>query len=737
MTFQNDDGEELEVSGAVQITKQAVSFFSSKIKGDYSVNFSIDNNSVNRAVLGYNGPMMLNQVAFTRQSFTLMRNGNPFMKGYIVIQSDLGDTLSCFFISGNANWFNLLTGLITELDYSGVTNVTSYEYQLNDTNVKALRNVTSGVIFPMVDWCYNLNKGNNSWYVADLKDITNEQFTTYTEWYPCFFLHTLVSEICKQNGLKIGGNILNDSLYKSLVIPPFNGQMKREDVKITTAYGTTQSDLTGSFVLYSNITEGSDPEGLFANAIYTANKSSKVILTMTVTFVDGAGTVPTGQIRLRKNSTTLLTHNVAINGPLGTFVVETSAVSGDTFSIQFRCILVGGGLSTRIDIAANFKIDIPTTITVGDYIRPDRFLPALSCLDIIRFVVNYFGCAATYDEYSKTITANIVEKLDPADAQDWSEYFVSNKSDYVTVAAKNNYMKVVPSQDTELKAYDKSHLIKFGEGNITTANTLKEANDLLSIPFGASEFGISKNGDWLSNIPLVKLADSGNPVIYTSITDDGSGNAVYNFSEEFVFVAGQAVRIVDDTNGDIGIHIVSAFTNGPPDLVEFFGISFSATGTGKLYAQARVYNQVSPRLLVVNPGGTLADVSSVDQEYSLYPSTLTGPSAETSAPAALYTKPATGLNIDTFKGNVAFDNPDIDIYTDPAVRQVYFPRISKMIGNPVIPAVFKLPEAVFQSFDFQSFIYLKTKDLTGYFWVDSIINYQDGQTDVDVNLLML
>ena len=68
MTFRNDEGEVLDFDGDFAITKRAVSFFTSKILGDFSITFQVDNNSVNRKVLGYDGPQMVSQVAFTRQA---------------------------------------------------------------------------------------------------------------------------------------------------------------------------------------------------------------------------------------------------------------------------------------------------------------------------------------------------------------------------------------------------------------------------------------------------------------------------------------------------------------------------------------------------------------------------------------------------------------------------------------------------------------------------------------------
>lgn len=732
MTFVNDEGEVLDFDGFFAITKRAVSFFKSSIQGDFSVNFSVANNSVNRKVLRYDGPMMLSQVAFTRQPFTLIRNGNPFARGFIVIQQDLGKTLSCFFLSGNANWINLLTGLITELDFSGVTNAVNYELQLTASNVNTRMHTTEGIIFPMVDWCYDLNKGGNEWFVANLLDIRQDPYQSYFEWYPCFYLHTLVTEIMKQKGLKIAGNILDDKLYQSLVLTPFNGEMKRDNVNITTAYGTAQVATGGADQTYVNLTEASDPDNTFSGGIYTSVRSSKIIVTLTIVAVTVSGGVGVAHVGLDKNGVSYAQYSVQTNVGLGTYVVETDGVAGDVFRVYFS----DGPLSTSLTLTANVKYDIPTPITVNDYFTPNQFLPALSCVEVIKFVINYFGCASYYNEYSKTITVNIVEKLNIEDAHDWSQYFQGRRVDYAAASAANNYLRLAKSEDTEIKAYNKAHLVKYGEGNITTDNTLKESNDAVKIPFAPSEFGIGKNGDWLTNIPLVQLVDSGEPFNYTAISNEPT-RAVYEYAGDVALVAGQAIRIVDDIAGDIGIYIVeNSSTAGGTVFVRFYNIQFAQTGTGKLYPQERIFNTIAPRLLIVKPESLFTSISSIDSTYNLYDSAFSG-SSKSAMGLGYFCKSKTGLAVDTMRANAAFDNPDIETFTDPGVKELNFRKITSMLRNPIIPVTMTLPEAVYQSFKFDHFIYLKTVDLTGYFWVDSISNYQDSTTPVTVNLLMI
>jgi hypothetical protein len=48
-----------------------------------------------------------------------------------------------------------------------------------------------------------------------------------------------------------------------------------------------------------------------------------------------------------------------------------------------------------------------------------------------------------------------------------------------------------------------------------------------------------------------------------------------------------------------------------------------------------------------------------------------------------------------------------------------------------------LPLSEFQSFEFDKFIFIKFKDLQGYFFVEKIDNYKDGVTPVKVYLLYI
>jgi len=67
----------------------------------------------------------------------------------------------------------------------------------------------------------------------------------------------------------------------------------------------------------------------------------------------------------------------------------------------------------------------------------------------------------------------------------------------------------------------------------------------------------------------------------------------------------------------------------------------------------------------------------------------------------------------------------------------YYSKVKKMIQNPTVEAFMILPEKVFQDFNFDKFIFVKHKDLSGYFMVNKIENYKDGNTPVRVDLLYI
>jgi hypothetical protein len=735
MTFRDTNGRELLFDGEFAMTKQAVSFNNGSIKGDVSVTFQLDNNSINREILNYKGPLMINQVAFTKQPFDRVNNGNILDSGYIVIQSEDDRFLKCFYVSGNSNWLQLLEGLITELDFSGVTNGKNYVKQFNRTNVIATS--TEGIVFPFIDWCFAKKKGNNTYLEANYNeswvDVNNDLNFPLIQFYPCFFVHSLASEIFNQAGIKKEGNLFQDQLYKSLALPPVNGLLKRDAFKKVLLNGSSQT-YSGGAGVYEKIKgltlRQSDPttwDDINKRFITPIQCISYVYVTMT----DGPSN--NQRIRIRKNSALLSAVQTVQLGIKKRFVLSnlfTSENPGDYFEIETT-----NTVTSPFNASFDIEFEIPENVLANDYINPNNFLPAIQSIDIIKFLINFFGCAVHFDSTSKTITITVIDRLKIEDSYDWSKYYISHSTYYVENAAHNFINWLDSSPDTIIKKYNQTHTLKFGDGDIQTSNSLLDQKQISELPFEPSASDVSYNGVYSLNIPLINLIDDGEPILFTGMGLDSAGPPTRTFFTTGTGVDGilhpdEVVRITNSDGENLGYYAVwpgPPATNGETILFPFI-----STDSGKIWRQKIEYQQLSPRIISIKSGASVSEFS----PYTLYGNGFTA-TLLTTINYATFTKNLTNLPIDQWKNNLAIDNPDSGNFIDPTIKELYFNKISRFIENPKVRAMMRLPDSVYQKFKFDQFIYLKTEKLTGYFFVESIENYVDSNTPVEVNLYML
>lgn len=735
MTFQDDEGNIIDVAGQFGMTKQALSLFNGSIKGDVSLNFTFDNNSENRRTLGYDGPNMTNQVAFTKQAFKRIKDGNILDRGYIVIQDENGDELNCFYISGNANWINRLTGLIRNLDWS------NYEVPYTATSVHTTYlSATEGIIFPVVDWAYNFKNGGNTYsifggpdsgtnYSYGLFDSSRSQDKYFSDFFPCLYLSTLLKEALQQNGIKLSGNILQDKKYQSLIVTPTNGKMTREPIDDLVLYGSSYTVVTSpGYEKYTNFFLNSahsiDSSSRWSNQRYTATINS--ILVFRITQVTATYATFAFTLAIYKNGVSYTTTSLAGSGK-ETYRYYILASAGDYFEIYVR-----NNNGTPSSITLDMTIEIPTKINAGDYVNPSHFLPKLKCSDIVKFVANYFGAVVYYDEHSSNLSINIIDKYKAEDAEDWSQYYISHRSEYTVERAANNYIRL--SQPSELDPYNDDHTTKFGEGNIQTDNTLKENADFISLNAVPSKFGVELNGQYMSSVPLVNLQDSGDPIAYSAIASVSALVSKFTVPDALKFLAGEVIRIENSSGVNLGYYSVSGASG--TDLSVMF--TFVATGTGYIYKQLASFNEAGFRILEVKPNTSLSDFGSVSSmNIRYYSGGGVLDTTKSALPYAVFTKGFTGYNIDQWPANCAIENIDDSNYTDPTVRVLYWQKIANMVGKPTIRFQMLLPVSAYQTFKFDKFVFIKAYQITGYFWIDSIVNYVDGNTPVEVNAYML
>jgi len=615
ITFINDDGDSINYTGEFLITKQVANFKDFKIKGDVSITFTVPNTSDNRKALGYYGMNQLDSPVFSSNSFNLVRDGNTLMRGNLVIESDTGKELNLYFISGNANWFRLLDFSCKDVRNNG------YNVRWTRAWMDHTRANKTGIIFPFIDWMFGRQKFDNEYWLFNAFDDVIDPLLigglyTAVNQFPCLYVNTLINEISKQASIKIEGTLIEDSLYKSIVITPDSAELYNQYGRIST-------------------------------------------------------------FNLRNNS---LAASQGIN---------------DLIHIQ--------------DIA-----------------------PDIKAIDMIKWLCVTFGCVPVFDVYSQTLTLNIIDKMDKANAEDWSEYIQSYVVRYNQY--QNNYIRLAEAPEDEITFYNIGRDVKYGELNITTSKSDGSSLELYESPFAPAKDDVGTTPIKYAT-PFVQLYDLEDldPIEYTSVSIGTNGfaqfNCPFNFDFSSISEGDNIIIRVDDDNATYdGYHVVI-----DADATSILtGALFLSNSTGTFYIQRITPKKSNPRILVCMPDLPVTYFQSKTY-LGLYQDEITG--SITRAAYAYYAKPHY-TDYSYLNGNkTGMIYGPVDGVIDTIVEERAYQKIKRALNNPTIEAYLLLPEKVFQEYNFDNFVFIKHKDLQGYFLVNKIENYKNGTTPVRVDLL--
>jgi hypothetical protein len=600
-SFINDNGQEIELSEEPLITKQVASFKNFKIKGDVSISFTIPNNSNNRDALGYYGLNQIDSPIFSVNSFNLVKNGNTLMRGNIVIESDSETELSIYFISGNANWFRAFDFSCKDIRNNG------YQRRYTYSEIQATAGNTSGIIFPHADWMYGRDKFDRYNFNSRIIEPETGAVGVYSpvNISPCLYVSTLVSELAKIANIRIDGDLLDDVLYKSLIITP--------------------------------------------------------------------------------------------DGP-------------DLFNSQGQISTADAGSPT-------------SSAGLNNIIHIEDIAPDMKAIDIIRWICFSFGCVPVFNEFSQTLTLNILDNIKKEDAEDWSEYVKGYTIRYDQY--QNNYIR--NTQPDDLDTYNSRNDLGYGEVNIQSEKTDGSGIDLYTSPFNpvVDDIGTSPLLWATPYIPFYELED-GEEIDFATVTNE-VGKARFDCTVDFnVGGVGAGTNLIVRVEDGIykGYHnIENANSTSLRSSADFI-----ATSSGTLYVQTVNKVQRGHSILVAVPN---YPVSNFTSQSSINVFAVGDVSNVMYAYWAKPFFPYSGLN----GKKLGLSYGEIDGIIDINIQERRLNKISKILGNPTVEATMLLPEAVFNSYKFDKFVRLNYKNLSGYFFVDKIQNYRDGQTLVRVDLL--
>lgn len=378
-------------------------------------------------------------------------------------------------------------------------------------------------------------------------------------------------------------------------------------------------------------------------------------------------------------------------------------------------------------------------------VKIEMVAPNMKAIDLIKWACISFGCVPIYNIYSKTLELDLIDKFNKEEAEDWTDYLKSfiiyndvNENNYIRVKEPPEkdfqpYGESVLNENSlydNIYTYNQSNELKYGELNIQSEKTDGSETTVYTSPFAPVQDFVFTDG-WdiaVPYIPLFLLEDD-EQYEFASITSNGDGmggsNAVligsgYPFNsleKEFI------VRVNDGAaNGYSGYHVVKDTTATSIELYT----DYSVTSNGYFFTQKISKGSPGNRIL------SFVKRINANQFTNHTPFPRTTGNYATVATAYHFKKYTPYSFLNGLKQGLSYG--EIEDRIDINLQEKYLKNVSQAIKKPRLRANMLLPEAVFQKFKFDKFVYLNTGKINGYFLVESIVNYKDGRTLVEVNL---
>lgn len=722
-TLIDDNGQEIEIED-VPLTKQSVSFFDTKIKGDFSLNFNIPFTSENKKKLNYYTPQQVGTVL--DQTWTITRNGNRLSRGQLVLQGIKDEEFELFFIAGNAEW---ISGLIKETaDFDYVSDLddelTSLWSDLTEIDNSLTR--TRGIIYPLADWSYKGNRAGSNWHTSAISANNAEQF--YSDYFPCVYLHSLLKKIFRQSGFFLNGSLLQNKDFNSIIVAP-GSQLTTSKSFMDERFVVASSSVVRTFaatgtnyqIQFDNLVEGKST--IYSTSTYEYTADSNMTLVFNFSGTLNATSFSFVAIDVFKNGLAQgLVYAYGKSSSSSSSLINGSGsvnvVKGDKISFYAQSTNTTANLTNlRVQISVTKNPSLNNWVRVSDWVK-------LKAIDVVKFVVTHFGCVSSYDNQSKTVTLNCLETIDQQ--EDWSKYIQSYGVETQKTQSQNNLFTWKKSNQFE----DYEDISGgFGGGNLST--DIKQDNfKWYEAPFAPVEQvltgrGLARGPYYLPRIDLINLSDSGGKN-FTS-TSNNLGLARLQ-GTGFEFIVNEVVRVTDYSTFSF-YGVVKVATSTYIDLYSVTYDDFPST-SGGIIKQSFSYNNTPPRLMYVVPNITIGNCSPTASYIQV---ALGSETSETLLAFSWFMKQDVGEPVDALNQSLAIENT----LNGLSHKDTYLKKVNRILGNPLILAEMLLPESVFFKFNFDKFVYLKFKELSGRFFVKSIEEYKDAKTVCRVELFQV
>lgn len=698
---------------------------------DFSYTFDIPYTTNNYEILSFPSPDTSGKTIYNDLPCDIVgTDGIPIYTGKLRIEKIKARSITASFFSGNYNWLSLISGNLSDLDFS------EYNTDLNDTNIIDFRTRTEGITFPLVD-LGGLVTRSQVW-------LLSEDFTG------ALYVKTIFRKIFYRSGIKFKGDLVNDWLFNNTIIIKNNKSLDEIQASSSFVEKTSTTTRPTENVDYKITFDNDSVAPYFDgdNNAYDLAGSRYVVPYKMTALVECTleGSLQdvnySNRIRIYINGAfTFVDIGLSIGG------LYNTAVPGDKqfFSIRRTLTLEAGDI---VEIYSHWQESTgsttPISVISGSVkITPvfiyrvfgNDLVPKWTKKDFVLSVLNLFNVIADFDPISKTVTFNIFEKLRTKTAINISQYIDPSTievdfSEFISAFGRNNYLSYDEGDDEDLREYNIKEFVKYAAGNIPVDNDfIEEGKDIIKSNFTSPISYINPIfSASLERLNLIELEESEN-TDFTAVAAGGSF-ASFTISDEFYFV-GDLVRIQDSTNpdynGDWLVYAVGAGT------VELSGIDFTETATGKISRLNHRYTTSDKVFILVNiPDYNIANFSMVSP-WNL------DDSSPTALAFAYFNILNTGDTVnDSYLQGLSFGDVGNAKSYQKTLIDTYWRTVANILSDPVkVKASFRFPQSVFRLLTPLTPVYLKTQKTTNLYYINRIRGYKNSHLPCEVELIKL
>lgn len=719
--------EYLDFNGSVEVERKIKLFEDpSTTDGDVSFQFEVEDTNKNTRLLGYPVPDSSTKRVYRKIECDLQDDsGVSLYEGFLRIEqrNTRTKTIALSFFSGNSNWFGMIEGNLSDLDFS------DYDVEQTQANIESSWTQMDGLVFPLIDHGGLITR---SYPIVKIEDFVGS-----------FYVKTIFKRVFSSAGIKLQGELLNDWRFQNMICTSTGKD--QDEIDARSSYVEKSVTQVVAHNVATKITWDNDSTNPYfdgsQNNFNLPNSSYDPDVRMNVKF-----------------ETTLVWHTTGfapfallffyVNG------VQVRVRGGDgnedlenVISFQFTYILNAGDvvevylqhINADGDAASVLRGTLKITPLYIYKTNGNSAVPNWTSQQFVSNVLKIFNVISAYDAPTATLTLNLFEKITEKEPIDLSEYLSEVDIDYTEFISdyyRNSLLGYTKVEYDELKEYNQGKYLQYGQGNIQVANDfLKEKGEILLSDFANPLAYLNAVFDSsLEKTNLIEL-EEGESFEFSDVADDGSGNAAFNVGVSGGFIVGDLVRIKDSTNAAYnGDWVVSAI---PTTHIVLHGVPFDTAASGNAIKLDYKYSSDENVFLFINiPNYQVSKFSGTPIYFNNDTAT---PDTLTSVAYAYFDLINTGRDVnDEYKQGLAFGSPEDVLRYQSTMTQDYWSLVSRVLNDPVKPiCVGVMPSNVYRSIDFLRPISIKTLETSNKYYCNLLSGYQSSADPFRAELIKL